>query len=705
MRRSKSNPAKYARNYRKISQRHMTSTSTSGKKNKDKDDDERKRLQCILKESETTWKRGLAENGHSKINDSEDGKKKKQSPSDTKDQEKEEEEDMLSLLSPELRAQFAGMDSNNLLILPSSSSSKKKKKKKELPPLTPQEIKAAKATYKNTQRKLQQLDVRKKQKALRFDLYKQLEEHTLIKPDTTNNNAEGENNDMKQTSSTNNNNISSHQAQSLLLKSSELGKKLTKKQQLKKLHQKESLGIQLTQSEIDLLYDTYDVVPKPESDMFDDGKKVGKRIEDSQVSLDVGLDKKRGKKNKKKKKRKSNDTNGDEGQKNDMKKEEKEQEEQEQSVKKKARLGLTSEEMESTTTSSSITEQDDETLATLETNMGTTQKTTASSPTTNNETNKPSNINYSQMMFASLTNLKCKTDTTNEELANEKALKQQQDKEHAAKLEEEERKRRKVYVPSEPPTVSTMMMSNQEDASSSNNTTTSKATMKQHTIVLPIHRPPEVQETRYNLPVSTMEYEIIDAIRSNDCTILCGETGSGKSTQVPQFLYEAVFSMGGSWWKKKNGEESAAASTGNNSSSSSHGNEEEEEDHLLIGITQPRRVAAVSTAKRVCYEMGCGDGQSISNNNLVSYQTRFETAGLGKRTHVKFMTDGILLQEIQNDLLLRKYGAIVIDEAHEREFYCVCVYLFFSIVCSLERFEIHVPLINFSQPFSFISSR
>ncbi len=87
---------------------------------------------------------------------------------------------------------------------------------------------------------------------------------------------------------------------------------------------------------------------------------------------------------------------------------------------------------------------------------------------------------------------------------------------------------------------------------------------------------------------------------------------------------------------------------------------------LLIGITQPRRVAAVSTAKRVCFEMGRGNGRSISSDNLVAYQTRYETSGLGKSTRVKFMTDGILLQEIQSDLLLRKYGAIVIDEAHER---------------------------------------
>lgn len=107
-----------------------------------------------------------------------------------------------------------------------------------------------------------------------------------------------------------------------------------------------------------------------------------------------------------------------------------------------------------------------------------------------------------------------------------------------------------------------------------------------------------------------------------------------KSTQVPQLLYEAGLTLGS-----------------------------DQDQKYLIAITQPRRVAAVSTAKRVCYEMGQGDGKTIkstrrSEGNLVAYQTRYETAGLGDKTGVKFMTDGILLQEIQSDLLLRKYSVI-----------------------------------------------
>ena len=161
-------------------------------------------------------------------------------------------------------------------------------------------------------------------------------------------------------------------------------------------------------------------------------------------------------------------------------------------------------------------------------------------------------------------------------------------------------------------------------------------------LVMEINRPSDVEKTRMDLPVTAMEYEIMDAIRSNDVTIICSETGSGKSTQIPAYLYEAGMSY-------------APASP---------------DATFVIGITQPRRVAAVSTAKRVCYEMGQGDGQTIrgknGNGNLVAYKTRYETSGTGKATRIQFMTDGILLSEIQSDLLLRRYSVIVLDESHER---------------------------------------
>eukprot|EP00536_Pseudo-nitzschia_multiseries_P011114 jgi/Psemu1/205015/e_gw1.363.8.1 len=160
--------------------------------------------------------------------------------------------------------------------------------------------------------------------------------------------------------------------------------------------------------------------------------------------------------------------------------------------------------------------------------------------------------------------------------------------------------------------------------------------------VLEIKRPAEVEKSRYDLPVTAMEFEIMDAIRNNDVTIICGETGSGKSTQIPAFLYESGMCL----------------SPGDPNKS------------YLVGVTQPRRVAAVSTAKRICYELGQGDGQSIKgkggNGNLVSYKTRYESAGCGDSTRIQFMTDGILLSEIQTDLLLRRYSVIVLDESHER---------------------------------------
>ncbi|CAM9343678.1 unnamed protein product, partial [Phaeothamnion confervicola] len=142
-----------------------------------------------------------------------------------------------------------------------------------------------------------------------------------------------------------------------------------------------------------------------------------------------------------------------------------------------------------------------------------------------------------------------------------------------------------------------------------------------------VERPPDLQAVRLQLPACGMEQEIVEAVTAHDVVILCGETGSGKSTQVPQFLHEAGFSRNG-----------------------------------VIGVTQPRRVAAVSTAQRVAAELGtpCGRG------GAVAYQIRFDAVGVGPETRVKFMTDGILLREATEDLLLRRYSVILLDEAHER---------------------------------------
>eukprot|EP00177_Eucheuma_denticulatum_P004695 GFKZ01008523.1.p1 GENE.GFKZ01008523.1~~GFKZ01008523.1.p1 ORF type:complete len:854 (+),score=101.34 GFKZ01008523.1:265-2826(+) len=141
-------------------------------------------------------------------------------------------------------------------------------------------------------------------------------------------------------------------------------------------------------------------------------------------------------------------------------------------------------------------------------------------------------------------------------------------------------------------------------------------------------RRPPIQEARQSLPVYMHEQEIIEAIHDNDVTVVVSTTGSGKTTQVPQFLLEDGFG-------------SRQGFPG------------------MIAVTQPRRIAAISCAKRVAHEISTRIGQ------VVGYHTRHRTC-LEPHTHVKFCTDGILLKEIEADLTLAAYSAVVMDEIHER---------------------------------------
>lgn len=143
-----------------------------------------------------------------------------------------------------------------------------------------------------------------------------------------------------------------------------------------------------------------------------------------------------------------------------------------------------------------------------------------------------------------------------------------------------------------------------------------------------VQRSEDVQTTRIALPVVAKEQEIMEAVFNNDVVIISGATGSGKTTQVPQFLFENGFGDG-------NGPTPG-----------------------MVGITQPRRVAAVSMAKRVGDELG-------NQKDRVAHQIRFDTT-VNKKTAVKFMTDGVLLREMADDFSLKRYSAIIIDEAHER---------------------------------------
>jgi ATP-dependent helicase HrpA len=127
-----------------------------------------------------------------------------------------------------------------------------------------------------------------------------------------------------------------------------------------------------------------------------------------------------------------------------------------------------------------------------------------------------------------------------------------------------------------------------------------------------------------DLPITQKKQAIITAIRENKVVIISGETGSGKTTQIPKFCLEA-----------------GQGTTG------------------MIGCTQPRRIAAITVAKRIAEELGEGIGQSVG------YKIRFDDKTKGK-TCIKIMTDGILLAETQGDGFLNEYDTIIVDEAHER---------------------------------------
>jgi len=132
-----------------------------------------------------------------------------------------------------------------------------------------------------------------------------------------------------------------------------------------------------------------------------------------------------------------------------------------------------------------------------------------------------------------------------------------------------------------------------------------------------------------DLPVAARRDDILAALQANRVLILCGETGSGKTTQIPKMCLEARLG-------------SETARTGK-----------------LIGCTQPRRIAARSVAARIAHELGGELG------GLVGYKVRF-TDKVRHDTAIKVMTDGILLAESQGDPLLSRYDTIIIDEAHER---------------------------------------
>ncbi|KAK9828606.1 hypothetical protein WJX72_001006 [[Myrmecia] bisecta] len=135
-----------------------------------------------------------------------------------------------------------------------------------------------------------------------------------------------------------------------------------------------------------------------------------------------------------------------------------------------------------------------------------------------------------------------------------------------------------------------------------------------------------LQHQRQKLPVSKHRTEILYLVEHHQTTIIVGETGSGKTTQVPQYLVEAGWAQGG----------------------------------RMVACTQPRRVAAMTVATRVAEEMGTHLGQQVG------YSIRFEDVCTPGVTHIKYCTDGVLLRDMLADPLLSAYSVIMVDEAHER---------------------------------------
>ncbi|KAG9511146.1 Pre-mRNA-splicing factor ATP-dependent RNA helicase PRP16 [Fragariocoptes setiger] len=135
----------------------------------------------------------------------------------------------------------------------------------------------------------------------------------------------------------------------------------------------------------------------------------------------------------------------------------------------------------------------------------------------------------------------------------------------------------------------------------------------------------KLKKTRESLPVFACRNELLDIIKFSNIVIIVGETGSGKTTQLTQYLYEDGYA-----------------------------------DFGCIACTQPRRVAATSVAQRVALEMGVKLGQEVG------YSIRFEDVTTKDKTVIKYMTDGILLRESLTDPDLESYSVIIMDEAHER---------------------------------------
>ncbi|XP_046403500.1 pre-mRNA-splicing factor ATP-dependent RNA helicase DHX16 [Ischnura elegans] len=183
-----------------------------------------------------------------------------------------------------------------------------------------------------------------------------------------------------------------------------------------------------------------------------------------------------------------------------------------------------------------------------------------------------------------------------------------------------------------------------------------------------------IQETRISLPIYPFREDLLQAIRDHQVLIVEGETGSGKTTQIPQYLLEAGFCE----YAEEGGEEEEEGEGGGLVFGGKR-----KRAKRIIGCTQPRRVAAMSVAARVSQEMG------VKLGSEVGYSIRFEDC-TSERTVIKYMTDGTLHREFLSEPDLKTYSVMIIDEAHERTLHTD---ILFGLVKDIVRFRSDLKLL------------
>ncbi|TMW68158.1 hypothetical protein Poli38472_007830 [Pythium oligandrum] len=492
-----------------------------------------------------------------------------------------------SILSEELKAELGGVDGDVMVIV----GKKKKEKQPKEERVTEEELQEVQKMSRSKRKKLEQLAARKVKEARRETLYKSLQDKSL-----------------------------SQKELDLMYTSSKLGHKETLRERLKRSMNRQKAGIDLSEVEQEELFQQKTVSTEAAGESGDESEASASDEEEEKAPVTQSAASKQEKKNKK--------ASDPAAPAKHTQKEDVEMTEESGDKKKKRRkrakvvhsivpmMDSSSTPVKPTTTAP---ESDDE-------EMETSAEQTAPSAPAAAPVNTPSPLSMTQPLtsqndaMARLEALRKK----NEERRRQKELAKSGQLPAPAATTEIDETPTEVYVP-KPIVLKTTQEMQQ---------LSTKTKLSYKTTLVQLKRKTEIQMARMQLPVCSSEQEIMEAISENDVIILCGETGSGKTTQVPQFLYEAGY-----------------------------GHPEHPLHSGRVGVTQPRRVAAVSTAKRVAEELNVEFG---SPNGHVGYQIRYDAEHVGEKTRIKFMTDGILLKEIQQDFLLRQYSILLLDEAHER---------------------------------------